>query len=138
MGLSTNSSSSRQPMSEINVTPFVDVMLVLLIIFMVTAPMMQQGVDVNLPQTSSTGAITMDEKDVVVTIDAQKNIFVGEKKINQDQLKDVLDAVFDSKENRVAYLRSDQKVDYGFVVEVMGALKNAGVEHVGLATEDPS
>jgi len=125
-------------MSEINVTPFVDVMLVLLIIFMVTAPMMQQGVDVNLPQTSSTGAITMDEKDVVVTIDAQKNIFVGEKKINQDQLKDVLDAVFDSKENRVAYLRSDQKVDYGFVVEVMGALKNAGVEHVGLATEDPS
>ncbi|MCB0272224.1 MAG: protein TolR [Bdellovibrionales bacterium] len=134
----TPQSDNQKPLSDINVTPFVDVMLVLLIIFMVTAPMIQQGVDIDLPKTSSKGSLAIEEKDIIVTIDQKKNIFIGEKKIDNSHLEETLKAVFKNKTVKVAYLKSDQKVDYGFVVQVMSALKNAGVENVGLVTEDRS
>lgn len=134
----TPQKNNQQPLSDINVTPFVDVMLVLLIIFMVTAPMMQQGVEVELPKTSAKGSLSMEEKDIVITIDASKSIFIGKKKIDPQDMNESFKAIFENKEVKAAYLQSDRKVEYGFVVSVMNALKNAGVENVGLVTEDDS
>jgi biopolymer transport protein TolR len=135
MAFSPQKRGQKEPISEINVTPLVDVMLVLLIIFMVTAPMIQQGVEVDLPQTSQKGSLSIEEKDVVVTINAKKEIFIGKVKIGPDELDEKLKAIFENKSVKIAYLQSDQKVDYGFVVKVMNALKNAGVSNVGLVTE---
>lgn len=135
MGFSPQKRGLKEPISEINVTPLVDVMLVLLIIFMVTAPMIQQGVEVDLPQTSQKGSLSIEEKDVVVTINAKKEIFIGKVKISEDELDEKLKAIFENKTVKIAYLQSDKKVDYGFVVKVMNALKNAGVSNVGLVTE---
>ncbi|MCB1197342.1 MAG: protein TolR [Deltaproteobacteria bacterium] len=137
MGFSPQSSDHQQPLSEINVTPFVDVMLVLLIIFMVTAPMIQQGVEIDLPKTDAKGSVSIAEKDIVVSIDKNKNIFIGEKQTSEKDLTEALQTIFKNKQVKVAYLKSDQKVDYGFVVQIMSALKNAGVENVGLVTENP-
>lgn len=129
------SGSGNQPLSEINITPFVDVVLVLLIIFMVTAPMMQQGVEVQLPKTNSKSNVSMKEEDVVLSIDKGKNIFIGKTKIPRKDLSDKLQAVFKNKTTKDLYLEADKTVDYGFVVDVMAAAKNAGIEKVGLVTD---
>lgn len=124
-----------QPLADINITPFVDVVLVLLIIFMVTAPLMQQGVEVNLPKTSAKSNVAMKENDVVLTIDGKKNIFIGKTKVDRATLSDKLSAVFKNKTNKDLYLEADKTVNYGFVVDVMAVAKNAGIEKVGLVTE---
>lgn len=129
------SGSGNQPLSEINITPFVDVVLVLLIIFMVTAPMMQQGVEVQLPKTNSKSNVSMKEEDIVLSIDKGKNIFIGKTKIPRKDLSDKLQAVFKNKTTKDLYLEADKTVDYGFVVDVMAAAKNAGIEKVGLVTD---
>lgn len=126
---------STQPLADINITPFVDVVLVLLIIFMVTAPLMQQGVEVNLPKTSAKSNVAMKENDVVLTIDGKKNIFIGKTKVDRATLSDKLSAVFKNKTNKDLYLEADKTVNYGFVVDVMAVAKNAGIEKVGLVTE---
>ena len=128
-------SPSEKPLSEINITPMVDVMLVLLIIFMVTAPMMNQGIDVNLPKTSSKSNVNVLENDIVLTIDAYKNIYIGKNKISKNDLPIKLKAIFENKQSKNLYLESDQKVPYGFVVEIMASAKNAGIEKVGLVTQ---
>lgn len=133
--MDNQSGSSNQPLSEINITPFVDVVLVLLIIFMVTAPMMQQGVEVQLPKTNSKSNVSMKEEDVVLSIDKGKNIFIGKTKIPRKDLSDKLQAVFKNKTTKDLYLEADKTVDYGFVVDVMAAAKNAGIEKVGLVTD---
>ena len=129
------SGSGNQPLSEINITPFVDVVLVLLIIFMVTAPMMQQGVEVQLPKTNSKSNVSMKEEDIVLSIDKGKNIFIGKTKIPRKDLSDKLQAVFKNKTTKDLYLEADKTVEYGFVVDVMAAAKNAGIEKVGLVTD---
>lgn len=127
--------NSHQPLSEINITPFVDVVLVLLIIFMVTAPLMQQGVDVNLPKTNAKSNISMKEDDVVLSIDAKRNIFIGKNKVDRKDLINKLQAIFKSKNTKELYLEADKTINYGFVVDVMATAKNAGIEKVGLVTE---
>lgn len=124
------------PMSEINVTPLVDVMLVLLIIFMVAAPMMTQGVDVNLPQTQ---AAPLDESKtpVVVTVTPQGHIFVNEQRATLETLAATVLRAEQLSGTRQVFLRADQTVPYGSVVQVMGALKAAGVEKLGMVTEPP-
>ena len=131
----TNSSKSgsRATMSEINVTPFVDVMLVLLIIFMVTAPMMQQGIEVNLPKTSSSG-VDLNEDPFVLTIDAKGHIKVGEFSVTADQMKEKLQAIFSTRKNKQIYIQADKKVDYGIVAEVMAEVRTAGIYNVNLIT----
>ncbi len=122
-------------MSDINVTPLVDVMLVLLIIFMVTAPMMQEGVSVELPQAKG-APIDKQQKveDIIISLSGKGDIFINDKAVPEDQLTDtVLAAVKDSPQREV-YLRADKSVPYGAVVRVMGALKSAGIASLGMIT----
>jgi len=119
-------------LSEINVTNLVDVVLVLLIIFMITAPLLQSGIDVNLPRTTSTA----DEpsEGIVVTVTAEGGVFINDVYRTPDKWEDELDRLRRRKPDQKAYLRADEKVDFGRVVEVLGALKRLGFEEVGLVT----
>lgn len=124
---------SRTVLSEINVTPFVDVMLVLLIIFMVTAPMMQQGLDVELPQTASTGVATNDEP-FVLMVKKNRQIVAGNTTLNMSNLSSKLKAIFDTRKNKQIYIQADKQVEYGFVAEAMGEIRRAGIYQIGLIT----
>lgn len=126
----------RRLMSEINVTPLVDVMLVLLIIFMVAAPMMMQGMDVQLPQTRSQ-PISSQEERLVITLNQKQEIFLNEYRVSRQELLDKLKALFHNKKNGEVFLRADKSLPYGFVVQVMADIKNAGIERLGMVTETP-
>lgn len=133
MGMSTGGGKSRMVLSEINVTPLVDVMLVLLIIFMVTTPMMQQGIDIELPETASSGVPTAEEPFVLV-IKKSRKLFVGDQAIPQDELGTRLKAIFEKRHNKQIYLQADKAVDYGFVAETMADIRAAGIYSIGLVT----
>ncbi len=122
-----------QLMSEINVTPFVDVMLVLLIIFMVTAPMMVQGVDVNLPQASSSSLKT-EEEHLVISVKKDGQVFINDQAVDVSTLTQKLEAILRNVEKREVFLRADKAVPYGVVVNVMTRVKQAGVESMGMIT----
>ena len=121
-------------MADINVTPLVDVMLVLLIVFMVTAPMLTQGVDVNLPQANAK-ALRSDEERLVVTVDANSRIFVGKQPMKFNELSGSLQAIVARRADRQVYFRADRAVPYGFVVKVIAEIRNAGIERLGMVTE---
>jgi len=129
-----NRNSDRQIMSQINVTPFVDVMLVLLVIFMITAPMMQQGMQVNLPKTDAK-AMTVKDEPVIVTIDRSGRAFIDKGEIAPGQLKAKLAAIFSSRSKKEVFLKADRDVPYGEVVRAMAEIKGAGVERLGMLTE---
>lgn len=133
MGVQLSKNGSRATMSEINVTPFVDVMLVLLIIFMVTAPMMQQGLDVNLPKTASTGVALNDEPFVLV-IDSKGKIKIADQEVKGDVLSTKIKAIFENKKNQQVYVQADKSVDYGTVAFVMGEIRRAGINSISLIT----
>ncbi|MFH1154976.1 MAG: protein TolR [Pseudomonadota bacterium] len=125
--------SSGQLMSEINVTPFVDVMLVLLIIFMVTAPMMVQGVSVDLPKASS-GPLKGNDNQLIISINKEQQVFINDQAVGVGFLTQKLQAILENLENREVYLRADKDVPYGVVVNVMSMVKKAGVENLGMIT----
>lgn len=135
--------SKRKPMSEINVVPYIDVMLVLLVIFMITAPMLMQGVDVDLPQTENDSLqVTPDQPPLVITIDSFGAYYtdLGEDRSKPLELNPLLDKVSVVREQNpetLVLLRGDQNVAYGAVVSLMSALKDAGIKDVGLITEAP-
>ncbi len=131
--MQTGSKQTRAVMSEINVTPFVDVMLVLLIIFMVTAPMMQQGLDVNLPKTASTG-VALDEDPFVLSIDAAGKLKAADVNLNVADMREKIKAIFQTRKNKQVYIQADRKVDYGIVAEVMGEVRAAGIFNISLIT----
>jgi biopolymer transport protein TolR len=112
----------------------VDVILVLLIIFMVTAPMMQQGVDVELPQTTSQ-AMEGQEERLVVTINAKREVYLNQEKVDPTLLRRHLERSTAARLNREVFLRADRSVPYGFVVRIMAEIKNAGIEKLGMVTE---
>ncbi len=120
-------------LSEINVTPFVDVMLVLLVIFMVTAPMIQSGISVNLPQaeTESTPA----EQGLTLTITKDKYIHIENSVINQFLLEQKLKEYFYGKEKKIVFIRADESLPYGFIMRILDISKKAGVEITGLITK---
>ena len=120
-------------MSDINVTPFVDVMLVLLIIFMVTAPMMTQGVDVSLPEAKS-GPLPSEDEQLLVSIDDKKQIFINEMAVSIDTLKEKLGRLIAGNTDQPVYLRADRDIPYGDVVRVMAEIKLAGVTRLGMVT----
>jgi len=128
--------SDDRPMAEINVTPLVDVMLVLLIIFMVTAPMMQTGIDVNLPRVKAKSVDVTEEK-LVLTINESKEIFLNKTKLPLGEINSKLEAIFANRIDREIFLRADKNVPYGFVVEVMSEVRKAGVDKLGMITEPP-
>lgn len=133
MGMSTGSKSSKMAMSEINVTPFVDVMLVLLIIFMITAPMMQQGIDVNLPKTASAG-VELNEKPFVLVISQNGQLKISDVHISMTDLKTKLESIFKNMKNKQIYIQADKKVDYGVVAEAMAEARSAGIFNISLIT----
>jgi biopolymer transport protein TolR len=122
---------NRTVLSEINVTPFVDVMLVLLVIFMVTAPLMQQGVDVNLPKAKGK-ELPPDER-ISLVIKRNRTIYMNDTPISMAEMKQKLEAI--SKLNPNVFLKADKDVPYGLVVEVMSEIKEAGIEKLGMITE---
>jgi biopolymer transport protein TolR len=124
-------SRNKTVLSEINVTPFVDVMLVLLVIFMVTAPLMQQGVDVNLPQAK--GKDLPPEERISIIIKRDRTIYMNDTPVPMPVMKQKLEAI--SKMNPNIFLKADKDVPYGLVVEVMGEIKEAGIEKLGMITE---
>ena len=134
MGMSTSGGGRRSALSDINVTPLVDVMLVLLIIFMVTAPLIQQGVKVNLPDAKA-APVEAKEKKLVLTIDRTGKIFIGEASVPFDKLEDKLKANAKAQADKEIYLHADRDLKYGMVVEVMAAAQRAGVENVGMITD---
>jgi biopolymer transport protein TolR len=125
---------NKRLLSEINVTPLVDVMLVLLIIFMVAAPMMIQGMDVDLPKTTAR-AIDNKEENIVITIDRHQNIFVNSARIPQPQIKKYLQHLKETAAGREVLLRADRSVPYGLVVEIMAQIRAGGIEKLGMVTE---
>ncbi len=126
-------SGSDQLMSDINVTPFVDVMLVLLIIFMVTAPMMVQGVDVDLPKAVS-APLKGDEEHLVVSVDKAHQVFINDQAVGVGFLTQKLGKILENIDGRNVYLRADKDVPYGVVVNVMSRIKMAGVDTLGMIT----
>lgn len=120
-------------MADINVTPFVDVMLVLLVIFMVTAPMMMQGVDVALPEATAKPIIAQKEN-LVITINKEQQVHINDFAVEMDFLRDKLAKILENRSNREVYFKADKSVPYGFVVQVMAEIKAAGVERLGMVT----
>lgn len=133
----------KKPMSEINVVPYIDVMLVLLIIFMVTAPMMMQGVEVDVPAVTS-GPLERDENQeyLIVAVDAQRQVFIerGEEapqSVQPNEVGPYVATILQQQPSLEVYIRGDNRVDYGTVMQVMATLQGAGIQSVGLITEAP-
>lgn len=122
-------------MSDINVTPFVDVMLVLLIIFMVTAPMMVHGVDVALPETAASPVVSDDEDRLIVSVDRNRKVYINDMQVEFTFLRDKLTAVLENRKDRKVFLKGDKDTSYGFMMEVMSEVKAAGVEKLGMLTK---
>ncbi|SDN21163.1 protein TolR [Desulfonauticus submarinus] len=120
-------------LSEINVTPFVDVMLVLLIIFMVTAPMMTQGVEVNLPKAKTVSTLPEETDNVVVSLKKDGLIFVDTYKVSLDELEDFLKK--HAKNKKMIFLKADKDVSYGVVIDVMSRVKSAGIDKLGVIVQ---
>ena len=121
-------------MSDINVTPFVDVMLVLLIIFMVTAPMMTNGVKVETPSTTLQ-KMDVDEKSLVISIDASRRVYINKYELNASEVREKLPTILDVKQTSEVYLKADKSLPYGLVMDVMAQIRDAGIEKIGMVTE---
>lgn len=124
-----------QPMSEINVTPFVDVMLVLLVIFMVAAPLMTAGVPLNLPQTAANAVPTEQEEPLVISIPAEGQMLVMDQPVQDDQVVSALRTALADRQSGRVFLRADGAIPYSRVVQIMGALNAAGITDIVLVTE---
>ncbi|GBD27647.1 Biopolymer transport protein ExbD [bacterium HR30] len=136
MAFDDSSSGSNGAIAAINVTPLVDVMLVLLVIFMVTAPILQQGVAVSLPKVKA-AALPGEERQLVVTIDPRGSVYLNDVAIRVEDLGPKLSAILRQQPQKQVYLRADQNVRYGEVMRVIAAVKAAGVERLGMVTEPP-
>ncbi|MDX1707474.1 MAG: protein TolR [Desulfobacterales bacterium] len=125
---------SGQLMSDINVTPFVDVMLVLLIIFMVTAPMMMQGMDVSLPEATAE-PLESEKEHLIITLNTQNEVFINDFKVTVEGLGEKLTKILEGRAEREVFLKADKDISWGIVAQVMAEIKGAGVEKLGMVTE---
>ncbi|OEU74489.1 MAG: protein TolR [Desulfuromonadales bacterium C00003107] len=130
--------SSRSTLSQINVTPFVDVMLVLLIIFMVTAPMMEQGIEVNLPEVADSPGLEASKEPLIVTVTRSGAISIGQTEVESvAKLMPVLTQILKTRKEKEVFLEADREVPYGKVVQVMAAIKGAGINKLGMVSQPP-
>ncbi|OPY70496.1 MAG: Biopolymer transport protein ExbD [Syntrophorhabdaceae bacterium PtaU1.Bin034] len=130
------SKQSKGPLSEINIIPLVDVMLVLLIIFMIAAPMMQQGLPIDLPKVTTKPLPSKDDIQVL-SITKDRGLILNEKRLELQDLKPAIQFLFANKTNKEIFLKADSSVPYGVVVSCMGAIREAGVEKVNIVTKPP-
>jgi len=138
MEVGQRTTSRRTVLAQINVTPFVDVMLVLLIIFMITAPMMEKGVDVALPEVENAPNLAAVKEPLVITVTSKGQIMVGSNRVDSsDKLVPVLQQILAEREDKTVFLEADKAVPYGKVVQVMAAVKRAGVAKLGMVAEEP-
>ena len=135
MAFETQSQGSS--ISQINVVPLVDIMLVLLVIFMVTAPIIQQGVSVDLPQAKA-GALSGEQEQLVVSIEKNGKLYLNDNVITESELTTKLEAVSRLRPDKQVFLRADRTVPYGDVVRVMAAVRGAGIQSLGMVTELPT
>jgi len=134
MGMGGGGGGRGKPVGEINVTPLVDVMLVLLIIFMVSAPMMTTGIDVELPKTRAP-RMDLDEEKLILSIGADQKVYLGETEVPFDNLEQALVNNERMQREREIYIQADESVPYGFVAKVMALIRRAGIEKLGLVTD---
>ena len=138
MEVGRRDSPGRRTLSQINVTPFVDVMLVLLIIFMVTAPMMEKGVDVNLPEVQNAPNLAAIKDPLVVSVQKNGTISIGRSAVETpEKLVPVLQQVLKDREDKGVFLEADREVPYGKVMQVMAAIRQAGVQKLGMVAREP-
>ncbi len=133
MAFTSNKGTTQTSLSDINITPFVDVMLVLLVIFMLTAPILQSGIEVSLPKTHTVKLVKSEK--VVVTIDKQQTVYVGNDPVNIHQLGSIIDQKLNGATNSPVYIRADQAVPFGTFAEVMDVLKQAQISNVSIVTQ---
>ena len=134
--MKSNNRPANRLMNEINVVPYIDVMLVLLVIFMVTAPILQQGVNINLPKVRA-AALTGEEQQLVVAVTRNGQVYLNDTPTQIAELGPKLQAILKLRPDRQVYLRADQNVRYGEVMQVIATVKGAGVERLGMVTEPP-
>jgi biopolymer transport protein TolR len=130
--------SSHRPMSEINVTPFVDVMLVLLVVFMVAAPLLTAGVPIDLPDSAAKALNDKDDKPLEVSVNKDGKMFVGETEVTRERLIAVLTSMTNNDPERRIYIRADKTMGYGDVMDVLGAINGAGFKKVALISNNSS
>ena len=133
MAFTNNKGRTQSSLSDINITPFVDVVLVLLVMFMVTAPILQSGIEVTLPKTKTVKQITQER--LVITIDKDQRVFLGNQPVNINQIPDLLHAKIHDPQNQSIYIRADEKVPFGAFATVMDAVKQTGVTNVSIVTQ---
>ncbi len=120
-------------LSEINVTPFVDVMLVLLVIFMVTTPLLEKGIDVDLPKEPAKDIEAIEKS--IITANKEQVIYFNDRRISIDEIESVLKDAYSGKTDKEIFLRADKELHYGFVVQIMSKIKNAGIDKMNMVTE---
>ncbi len=124
-------------LSSINVTPFVDVMLVLLVIFMVTTPLMETGIDVNLPEVEA-GSVEGRDEPIIVSVDKKGDVFINKKKVSLSKLRGNLTAIVKRRKDKTVYLRADEAVPYGKVARTMATIRSSGIKKIAMITETPT
>jgi len=134
-GYNRGRSTGYRPMAEINVTPMVDVMLVLLIIFMVAAPLLTSGVPIDLPDSKAKAISDEDNKPIEVSVSKDGRIFVGETEVSNERMVTILNSMTESNPDRRIYIRADKGIDYGKVMQVLGQINGAGFNKVALISE---
>jgi biopolymer transport protein ExbD/biopolymer transport protein TolR len=132
LAFTTSSGQTRSSLAEINITPLVDVVLVLLVIFMITAPVLQSGIEVSVPKTKTVKEIT--EQRVVLTIDRDQQVFLGDKAVNLHDLPRLLQQGVDPTK-KIIYLRADERVPFGAFASLMDAVKQAGITNISIVTQ---
>ncbi len=137
MGVHLQGETDETAMSDINVTPLVDVMLVLLIIFMITAPMLHQGIEVALPQTVAAESIPMRVDDpLVLTIKTNHMVYIRDEPVHPTRLMERLGAILDQRDDKQVFIKGDRNITYGQFIEIVGLLNEGGIQHLGLVAEE--